>query len=217
MRVLDSTTPAVSVAGTMYNGELAYVFYDKSNKVIGSIPDSELNTIIWENSLSSFEDDEQHAWFVENFNLYRGIDGGEYVPPENPNKPVEFDAEAFCDELIRLTNKERERAGLDPLVTDSTAMEYAAIRAEELAEKYSHTRPDGDNSGMYSHYSFGENIAYGQKTSQEVINDWMGSDGHRAAILADYSDYGNRFGVGVYKSQGIIYWCQEFIGWDANA
>ncbi len=116
-----------------------------------------------------------------------------------------------------MTNIEREKAGLDPLVEDSTAMEYAQIRAEELAELYSHDRPNGITGGMYSHYSFGENIAKGSKTPEAVVNGWMNSRGHKETIMADYSTYGNKFGVGVYEENGVIYWVQEFIMWDANA
>ena len=119
--------------------------------------------------------------------------------------------------MIRLTNKEREKAGLEPLVEDSTAMEYAQIRAEELAEKFSHTRPNGDDGTMYSHYSFVENIAMRHTSPEEVVDAWMNSPGHRATILADFSDYGNCIGVGVYEKNGTLHWVQEFIIWDANA
>ena len=60
-------------------------------------------------------------------------------------------------------------------------------------------------------------FAYGQKTPAEVVQDWMNSPGHCATLLGNYSEYGNKFGVGVYKSGGKIYWSQEFVGWDANA
>ena len=53
----------------------------------------------------------------------------------------------------------------------------------------------------------GENIAYGYKTAQSVMDGWMDSSGHRANILnASYS----RIGVG-YVSNGN-YWTQWFAG-----
>ena len=221
VRVSDSSTPATRVQGELYNSELAYVFYSSSGKVLGTVPDSEIVQILWDNNLTQAEDDEQKAWFVENFNIYRGLDGGSYESGSGStggsSSSSDIDIEEFREEVIRLTNIERENAGLDPLVEDSTAMEYAQIRAEELAEVYSHKRPNSDASGMYSHYTYGENIAKGLGTPQDVIDTWMNSSGHRAAILADYSDYGNGFGVGVYKDNGTIYWVQEFVIWDANA
>lgn len=76
VRVSDSSTPATKVQGELYNGELAYVFYSSSGKVLGTVPDSEIVQILWDNNLTQAEDDEQKAWFVENFNIYRGLDGG---------------------------------------------------------------------------------------------------------------------------------------------
>lgn len=222
VNVTDSKTPATDVRGKLYNGVLAYVFYSSSGNVVGTIPDSEISQILWDNNLTQAEDDEQKSWFVENFNVYRGLDGGSYEGSSGStsggsSSSSDIDIDEFREEVIRLTNIEREKAGLDPLVEDSTAMEYAQIRAEELAELYSHDRPNGITGGMYSHYSFGENIAKGSKTPEAVVNGWMNSRGHKETIMADYSTYGNKFGVGVYEENGVIYWVQEFIMWDANA
>ena len=59
------------------------------------------------------------------------------------------------------------------VLTDLSALQYdydlekaAMQRAAELVAMYSHTRPcDGDASDMFDWYSFGENIAYGQRTA----------------------------------------------------
>ena len=222
VRVKDKTTPAVNVQGELYEGELAYVFYSDSGKVLGTVPDSSVGIILRQEGLTQAEDDEQKSWFVENFNIYRGLDGGSYEVGSGSTgggstSSSEIDIEEFRQEVIRLTNKEREKAGLEPLVEDSTAMEYAQIRAEELSELFSHERPNGDQTGTYSHYTFGENIGKGQDSPQEIVNGWMNSSVHRATILSDYSDYGNGFGVGVYEKNGTLYWVQEFIWWDANA
>ena len=221
VNVTDSNTPAVKVTGTTLNGKSAYYFYSADGKLLGDIPTQYLGTIINENGLSYAEADEQKAWFVENFNIYRGLDSGSSSGSSSSGSSSsssgEVDIEDLRQELIRLTNEEREKAGVEPLVEDSTAMEYAQIRAEELAEVYSHVRPNGDGTGAYSHYNFNENIAKGQGTPEDVIDAWMNSYGHKVSMLGDYSDYGNGFGVGVYKANGTIYWVQEFIGWDANA
>lgn len=221
VNVTDSSTPAVKVVGETLNGKGAYYFYSSSGKILGNIPIEYLTTIIRENGLSDYEADEQKAWFVENFNIYRGLDGGSYDSgfgsTGGSSSSSDIDIEEFREEVIRLTNTERENAGLDPLVEDSTAMEYAQIRANELLELFSHDRPNGETGGMYSHYSFGENIAKGSKTPEAVVQGWMNSTGHRNTILADYSTYGNKIGVGVAEKNGTLYWVQEFIMWDANA
>ena len=221
VNVTDSGTPAVKVTGTTLNGKSAYYFYSADGKLLGDIPTQYLGTIINENGLSYAEADEQKAWFVENFNIYRGLDSGSYERGSGStggsSSSSDIDIEEFREEVIRLTNIERENAGLDPLVEDSTAMEYAQIRANELLELFSHDRPNGETGGMYSHYSFGENIAKGSKTPEAVVQGWMNSTGHRNTILADYSTYGNKIGVGVAEKNGTLYWVQEFIMWDANA
>ena len=222
VRVKDKTTPAVNVQGELYEGELAYVFYSDSGKVLGTVPDSSVGVILRQEGLTQAEDDEQKSWFVENFNIYRGLDGGSYEVGSGSTgggstSSNEIDIEEFRQEVIRLTNKERKKAGLEPLVEDSTAMEYAQIRAEELAISYSHTRPNGEDNSSNG-LNFIENGARGSATPEAVVNSWMNSDVHKATLLGDYSDYGNRFGVGCYQAEnGKLYWSQEFVLWDANA
>lgn len=221
VNVTDSSTPAVKVTGTTLNGKSAYYFYSADGKLLGDIPTQYLGTIINENGLSYAEADEQKAWFVENFNIYRGLDGGSYDSgfgsTGGSSSSSDIDIEEFREEVIRLTNTERENAGLDPLVEDSTAMEYAQIRAEEISINYSHTRPGNKDKSLDGLY-FIENIAYGQKTPEAVVQAWMKSEGHRETLLSDYSEVGNRMGAGCFRGDdGKIYWTQEFVLWDANA
>ncbi len=51
----------------------------------------------------------------------------------------------------------------------------------------------------------GENIAKGQTSPQQVMNDWMNSAGHRANIL---NSSFTKIGVAEYNGE----WVQEFIG-----
>jgi uncharacterized protein YkwD len=54
-----------------------------------------------------------------------------------------------------------------------------------------------------------ENIAYGQRSAQEVMNSWMNSPGHKANILS--KSY-TQIGVGVAKkSNGTMYFTQMFL------
>ena len=219
--VQDSSTPATSVVGEYLSSGAAYVFYSDSGKTLGTIPLDTLYQIIGENGLSDYEDEEQKAWFVEQFNVYRGLDGGEYDPSDSGSSgssssgsnSSSFDIDEFCDELIRLTNEEREKAGLEPYEVNETAMEFAQIRAEEISAYFSHERPNGDQTGTYSHYTFGENIVKGGRTPEEAIDTLMGSSIHKAAILSENC---KEFGVGVYKHNGTIYWVQEFVWWDSQ-
>lgn len=107
-------------------------------------------------------------------------------------------------EVVRLTNKEREKNGLPALEVDEDLMELARIRAEEIREKYSHTRPDGTT---VVDLRCGENC--GQSLSAEKqITAWMNSEGHRTNILLDRYHH---MGAGCYQaSNGNLYWVLVF-------
>ncbi len=109
-----------------------------------------------------------------------------------------------AEEAIRLANQERENHGLDPLPVDDSLMDLAEIRAEEIREEYSHTRPDGTNVGAYR---CGENI--GRKTSASAqVNSWMNSEGHRTNILLDRYHH---IGAACYQAEnGNYYWVMVF-------
>ena len=107
---------------------------------------------------------------------------------------------SICDEYawqtLLLTNKERAKQNLLPLSAFPALQAAANIRAEELTEEYSHTRPNG-SSGLtvleqcgLTTATAGENIARGQSTAQTVVNDWMNSEGHRANILSTDFNHG---------------------------
>ena len=89
----------------------------------------------------------------------------------------------------------------------------ANVRAQEIVNSFSHTRPDGSSFSTVlsqngvSYRGSGENIAYGQRTAAEVMDGWMNSSGHRANILN--GNYTN-IGVGFYESNGVKYWVQLF-------
>jgi len=91
--------------------------------------------------------------------------------------------------VVDLVNAERAKQGISPLAVDADVMEAAQVRAKEIQSSFSHTRPDGrscftalDEAGA-SYSGAGENIALGQKTPEQVVNDWMNSEGHRKNIL----------------------------------
>ena len=122
---------------------------------------------------------------------------------------------SYEDEVIRLVNQERAKEGLSALSGDSKLTRAAEIRAKELVTKFSHTRPDGESCftvleevSLKDYKHVGENIAYGQKTPEKVMNSWMNSSGHRKNILtANFK----KIGVGCYQdSSGTLYWVQLF-------
>lgn len=122
--------------------------------------------------------------------------------------------EEYAKEVLRLTNIERENAGLSALTGYQELVNAADKRSEEVIKLFDHVRPDGrsiytvfEEYGVNGYKTAGENIASGQTTPEEVVNGWMNSPGHRENILN--SDF-NKMGVGVYHFDGVIYWTQLF-------
>ena len=130
----------------------------------------------------------------------------------DPTPVPQFTDEKFAAEIFRLTNIERTKHG-EPLVQTNDDLNRAAMqRAREISIKFSHTRPDGTNAltvfGEYNHIpdnNAAENIAAGFTSPQDVVDGWMGSPGHRVALLNTYSTH---LGVGVCKS-GSTYYCVQ--------
>ena len=83
--------------------------------------------------------------------------------------------------LLDLVNGAREEEGLNALkwTSSDAEEEYTLLRAKELTILFSHDRPN-DYRWFPS-----EVIAKGHITSKEVFDAWMGSPGHRRALLSD--------------------------------
>lgn len=140
-----------------------------------------------------------------------GTDAPENNAPENT---VPDDEHAFIQEVVNLVNAERAKEGLSPLSIDAKVQAAAQVRAKECEQSFSHTRPNGTSFSTalkeqnVSYRSAGENIAWGQKTPQEVVTAWMNSSGHRANIM---NKNFTTIGVGYYENaSGTDYWCQLF-------
>ena len=114
---------------------------------------------------------------------------------------------ANAQSVVRQVNQERAARGLSALRVDPALTAAAQIRAQEIVERFSHTRPDGTKWSTVSSVAYGENIAKGQRTADTVMAAWMSSSGHRANILR--ASYGS-IGVACVKSGNVYYWVQLF-------
>lgn len=135
--------------------------------------------------------------------------GGEMVAATN----AQFEAQ-----VVELVNIERAANGKAPLklvVELSNAARYHS--ADMVADKYdSHYTKDVVNGALvnvctwtertkvyYTGFgSFTENIASGQTTPQQVVQDWIASSGHYANMLIDMRETG----VGYHSRK----WVQDF-------
>ena len=118
----------------------------------------------------------------------------------------------YANQVLSLVNSERAKQGLNALSMDDKLVDGANIRAAECTVSFSHTRPNGTSCFTAFEWQSlcGENIAYGQRTPQEVMNGWMNSQGHRENILKQGF---KKIGIGCFVAQnGTIYWTQEFSG-----
>lgn len=143
--------------------------------------------------------------------------GNSNQTPSQPEteKPEEDKAElTFAEQVVKLVNVERAKAGLPAVTLDKEIEAAALVRAKEIETSFSHTRPNG--SKFYTilqemgitYRGAGENIAWGQKSPEAVMEAWMNSEGHRANILnAKYT----KIGVGYYQNaNGRNFWTQLF-------
>lgn len=130
------------------------------------------------------------------------------------NGPADETALSYAEQVAALVNEERAKAGLPALEVNAEITEAANVRAKEIKQSFSHTRPDGSSFSSalkeqgVSYRGSGENIAWGQKSPEQVMNGWMNSEGHRANILN--KNFKN-IGVGYYQdANGVNYWVQLF-------
>ncbi|WP_081957121.1 CAP domain-containing protein [Clostridium sp. HMP27] len=134
-------------------------------------------------------------------------------PENNAGQAGDSQVNEFEKEVVRLTNIERSKEGLKPLTLNVELSKVARIKSKDMVDKkyFDHNSPtygspfDMMKSFGISYKAAGENIAYGQRTPEEVVKGWMNSPGHRANILnGNFTE----IGVGFYNN----YWTQMFIG-----
>lgn len=137
------------------------------------------------------------------------------TPDDNqPETDTETPALSYAEQVVKLVNEERAKVGAEALTLDKGIEAAALVRAKEIEASFSHTRPDGrsfstalTDAGIIFRSS-GENIAWGQRSPEEVVNAWMNSEGHRANML---NTNFTKIGVGYYQnSAGRNYWTQLF-------
>lgn len=153
------------------------------------------------------------------------LDGLTVTPSEGtpaglvPTEMTDKELAAYADSIFELVNKERKKAGAEPLERSEYLDDAANIRAEDCASMNSiryngkaHTRPDGSRwftvLGIEKNYNYGENAGQGKFAADAQMKSWMDSKGHRTNILYDrYTEIG--IGCAI-SEQGQIYAIQIF-------
>ncbi|MCA0987666.1 CAP domain-containing protein [Guptibacillus algicola] len=136
-------------------------------------------------------------------------------PAQNNETKQENGLSQFEQEVVNLTNAEREKAGLPALKVDTELSKVAEAKSEDMKANnyFAHNSPTyGSPFEMMDQFGVeyrtaGENIAKGQQTPEAVVNAWMNSEGHRKNIMNESFTH---IGVG-HVEEGNI-WTQQFIG-----
>ncbi|MGW4736313.1 CAP domain-containing protein [Streptomyces shenzhenensis] len=132
-------------------------------------------------------------------------------PPSTP-KPTGTASET-TNRIVELVNAERGKAGCSALTLNDTLGKAAQAHSEDMAShrNMSHTGSDGSAPGDritkagYTWTAYGENVAYGYATPEQVMAAWMSSAGHKANILnCSFKE------IGVGLAEPGHYWTQDF-------
>lgn len=197
LATLNADTTSYTVKYPFKNATNIYTVrsYNSASKVYGKYDDKGISVFVTTGNTGGDNNDKD--------------DVGDDITPT----PAPVNAEAMASEVIRLTNIERAKAGCSALIYNAGLQKAAMIRAKEISVKFSHTRPNGEDSSTALYevgvgHDSGENIAAGQRSPELVVKAWMNSQGHKLAMLNKDNLY---IGVGFYQdADGRYYWVQDF-------
>ncbi|MGW7426251.1 CAP domain-containing protein [Streptomyces sp. NPDC054813] len=115
--------------------------------------------------------------------------------------------------IVGLVNAERSKVGCSALTLNTTLAKVAQAHSKDMAlhQNMSHSGSDGSSPGDrltsagYTWSAYGENVAYGYASPEQVMAGWMASPGHKANILnCTFKE------IGVGLAQPGSYWTQDF-------
>ena len=167
-------------------------YIDKDNEIVNSNLEKE--------EVTDIEDKYYEDISKEDINEYKNI--------QSENTYTDL-----INEVYEITNNYRSLVGVSSLTLDSSLVTAANIRAKELSDSFSHTRPNGSSCFTVlselgiSYGTAGENIAAGYSSSQSVMEGWRFSSGHYQNII--YSKF-KKIGIGVNIVNNQYYWVQIF-------
>lgn len=144
-----------------------------------------------------------------------------YLPPTF-QIPREVNTDYVID-IIDSTNKERQKANLQPL-KENSALSYAAyLRAKDILkfQDFSHEATKSGNREVryvsqvvgYRYSNIGENLALGGDDPNSVMAGWLNSTGHKDNILnRDFDETGVAILNGDFQDNGDTYIVVQLFG-----
>ena len=106
-------------------------------------------------------------------------------------------------------NEFRVQNGLSKLEWSKELYKASTIRAKELPQKFSHTRPNGTLCFTVSNLILAENISAGRASGEKTANAWYNSPKHKENILSKNVKYG---AISLYRTNSgyKYYWVNLF-------
>lgn len=124
------------------------------------------------------------------------------------------------EEIVHVSNVERAKSGLPPLVWNTRLGAMAEAKAFDMITRkyFAHEAPDGTDIGDlaekygYAFLNIGENLALGDfATSGAIVSGWMNSPGHRANIMSPtFLEIGVAALRGTWEGGEVWFAVQEF-------
>ncbi|MFD7433889.1 CAP domain-containing protein [Streptomyces sp. NPDC059861] len=133
------------------------------------------------------------------------------TPPGDSGAPAS--ASTAAKRVVALVNSERSKAGCSAVKLNAKLTDAAQDHSADMAShrNMSHTGSDGSDPGQritkagYDWRTYGENVAYGYSSPEQVMDGWMSSPGHKKNILnCAFKE------IGVGLAQPGDYWTQDF-------
>ena len=109
--------------------------------------------------------------------------------PPAPYDPAVYVPDGLDRQVAELVNGHRQMAGLESLAFDEDLCMLAAIRALEITNIWSHTRPNGEDwvtvLGEHGYEFACEKLYYGLSDGNGVVERWMLAEGTQPGLLGE--------------------------------
>ncbi len=173
----------------------------------GNLPDGEYEIWMQVYGPAGFSTDSDAHWFLASTFTVGQQTTNNPTNPENPGteNPGSSVLSSVEQQVLDLLNADRKAAGLGCLVANAQLQTAARRHSTDHRDNFgpntnpqiSHTGSDGSKAGDritdagYNWRTYGENVAVGQSTAQQVYTSWFNSAGHKANMFnANFHEIG---------------------------
>ncbi|AKS45462.1 Uncharacterized conserved protein YkwD, contains CAP (CSP/antigen 5/PR1) domain [Octadecabacter temperatus] len=130
------------------------------------------------------------------------------APTPSTQTPIVAQAPGPVSGIAALINQQRAANGRGPITENARLSRAARDHAQDMVTNnyFSHQGLNGSNLSSRARAAgyncvAAENIAWGQRSEAEVMNEWMNSAGHRRNILLSDA---REFGIGRVNNHWVM-------------